>query len=54
MAQAGRPKTDNPKSKPIHVRLSEKEIDILNGYANKHKVTKTEAIRQGIYLLEKK
>lgn len=54
MAQIGRPKTDNPKSKPIHVRLDDKELKILDDYSKKHNTTRTEAIRQGIYLLEKK
>ena len=54
MALKGRPKIDNPKSKPIHVRLDEQEMKILENYSLRNGITKTEAIRQGIHLLEKK
>lgn len=47
----GRP-TDNPKSKPIHVRLDEKSYDILNRYCEQEAIPRTEAIRRGIAKLE--
>lgn len=49
----GRP-TNNPKSNPIHVRLDNKSIEILDKYCKQEKIKRTEAIRQGIQLLESK
>lgn len=51
--KTGRP-TNNPKSNPIHVRLDQESIDILNEYCDQKKVTRTEGIRQGIKMLESK
>lgn len=48
----GRP-TDNPKSKPIHVRLDEECIYILNKYQEKYKKNRAESIRDGIKKLKK-
>lgn len=48
----GRP-TDNPKSKPIHVRLDEKTSTIIDTYMERYKVSRAEAIRVGIQQLEK-
>lgn len=48
----GRP-TDNPKSKPIHVRLDENTSTILDKYMDLYKVSRAEAIRVGIQELEK-
>lgn len=48
----GRP-TDNPKSKPIHVRLDEKTSTIIDTYMERYKVSRAEAIRAGIQELEK-
>lgn len=48
----GRP-TDNPKSKPIHVRLDENTSTILDKYMDLYKVSRAEAIREGIQELEK-
>lgn len=47
----GRP-TDNPKSNPIHVRLDNKSLEILDKYCQQEKIKRTEGIRQGIQLLE--
>ena len=47
----GRP-TDNPKGKPIHVRLDTKCQDILKQYTEQEQVSTAEAIRQGIIKLE--
>lgn len=49
----GRP-TDNPKSNPIHVRLDNESIEILDRYCKQENVRRTEGIRQGIRLLESK
>ncbi len=47
----GRPKSDNPKSKPIHVRLDDETMEILEDYCNQEKIAKTEGIRRGIHRL---
>lgn len=47
----GRP-TDNPKGRPIHVRLDAEADKILEVYCTKERVTRAEAIRRGIYLLK--
>lgn len=47
----GRP-TDNPKSNPIHVRLDNESLKILDRYCQQEKIKRTEGIRQGIQLLE--
>lgn len=47
----GRP-TDNPKSKPIHVRLDSECENILERYCEQEGVKKTEAIRRGIKKLD--
>lgn len=49
----GRP-TDNPKSNPIHIRLDDKSLEILDKYCVQENIKRTEGIRQGIYLLETK
>lgn len=49
--RTGRP-TDNPKGKPIHIRLDEKSEDILERYTKQEDVSRAEAIRRGIVKLE--
>ena len=49
--KVGRP-TDNPKGKPIHVRLDKKSDEILNKYCNEYQVSRAEGIRRGINKLE--
>ena len=49
----GRP-TDNPKSKPIHVRLDDESTDILNKYCNQEDLSRAEGISHGIKMLESK
>lgn len=46
--RTGRPKTNNPKSNPIHVRLDDESQDILAKYCEQEKIAKTEGIRRGI------
>lgn len=47
----GRP-TDNPKSNPIHVRLDNESLEILDRYCKQENIKRTEGIRHGIQLLE--
>lgn len=47
----GRP-TDNPKSKPIHVRLDAECEQILEEYCKQEKVSRAEGVRAGIKKLE--
>lgn len=49
--RTGRP-TENPKGKPIHVRLDKKSEEILEKYTEQEKVSCAEAIRKGIGKLE--
>lgn len=43
----GRP-TDNPKGKPIHIRLDSKSDEIVSKYVEQEGVSRAEAIRRGI------
>ena len=52
-AKMGRP-TDNPKTERISVRLDNDCIEILNEYCETNKVTRVEAVRQGIKKLKEK
>lgn len=47
----GRP-TDNPKSKPIHVRLDAHSERILDAYCQQENIARAEGIRRGIKKLE--
>lgn len=47
----GRP-TDNPKSKPIHIRLDSECENILERYCKQESVNRAEAVRRGIKKLE--
>lgn len=49
--RTGRPKSDNPKSYDLKVRFDKCTNDRLVIYCEKHGISRTEAIRQGIYLL---
>lgn len=50
--RTGRPKSDNPKSNPIHVRLDDETMGILERYCEQKKVPKTEGVRRGIHKLK--
>lgn len=52
--KTGRPKAENPKSNPIHVRLDDKTLAILDEYCKENKKKRTEGIRDGIMLLPEK
>ena len=49
--KTGRP-TDNPKGKPVHIRLDEKSDKILEAYTQQEQVSRAEAIQRGIAKLE--
>ena len=48
----GRP-TDNPKTKQIGIRLSEKELQDLQYCADKLGITRTEVINKGVQLIKR-
>lgn len=52
MSQMGRPKSDNPKSKQVTVRLDKKHLQILEEYCEREHIDMAEAIRQGIRKLK--
>ncbi len=52
MSLMGRPKSDNPKSEKVTVRLDKEHSEILKKYCEKEKVEKAEAIRRGIKKLK--
>lgn len=49
--RTGRPKSSNPKSNPIHIRLDDECQGILNKYCEQENIPKTEGIRRGIQKL---
>ena len=49
--RTGRPKTENPKRNDIKVRVDDQTLELLDEYCNVNKVTRAEAIRQGVHLL---
>ena len=49
--RTGRPKSENPLSIDVKVRLNKATSEALDNYCKKHSITRTEAIRRGIYLL---
>lgn len=51
LPRTGRPKVDKPKSVKYSIRLDEDMELQLEAYCKKRKVTKGEAIRQGIIKL---
>lgn len=52
--RTGRPKAENPKSNPIHVRLDDETLAVLDDYCKRHEKKRTEGIRDGIMLLSGK
>lgn len=48
----GRPKSDNPKSESVHLRITTEDKKILDTFCLQENVGKTEAIRIGIRKLE--
>lgn len=52
--RTGRPPAENPKSNPIHVRLDDESLNILDTYCEQESIKRTDGIRQGIELLKAK
>lgn len=52
MAERGRPKSDNPKSRRITVKVTESEFNRVEEVATKKRLTKSEAMLRGIELLD--
>lgn len=50
--RTGRPKSDNPKSSSIHVRLDKDSEEILRQYCIQENIPRTEGIRRGIQKLK--
>ncbi|MDE6540085.1 MAG: CopG family transcriptional regulator [Ruminococcus sp.] len=50
----GRPKAENPKSLSLNIRLDAETEKKLQIYCKEHKISKGEAVRQGIHLLYNK
>jgi hypothetical protein len=51
IGQVGRPRVDNPKTNRFSICLDRETEEKLKVYCQEHKITKGEAIRQGIHLL---
>lgn len=49
--RTGRPKSDNPKSCDLKVRFDQHTNYRLMEYCERHGISRTEAVRQGINLL---
>lgn len=49
--KTGRPKSENPLSIDVKVRIDAKTNQKLLDYCGKHNITRTEAIRRGIHLV---
>lgn len=50
--RTGRPKSDNPKTDRITIRLDSEHSQIIQEYCKQEKVEKAEAIRRGIQKLK--
>lgn len=53
MSKMGRPKSDVIKAKIVTVRMSDEEYIRLKEYSEKHQMTITETIKEGVELLYK-
>lgn len=51
MAKMGRPKTEDPRTNKISVRLTDEEHKVLIEYAERNSMSKTDAFKQGLQLL---
>lgn len=49
--RTGRPKVDEPKDIRFSIRIDNDTNEKLDAYCERNKITKAEAIRQGIHLL---
>ena len=50
----GRPATDNPKNVRVDVRLTPEELQALDEYCNRNKVSRAQGLRDGIKTLNNK
>lgn len=50
-SRTGRPKSSNPKSSSIKIRLDSELDDALKRYSEKHGIKRTEVIRNGIKMI---
>lgn len=48
---AGRPKTQNPKSNKVSMRLTQEELIRFEVYAKKHNVAKADVLRKAVDML---
>lgn len=48
MSKMGRPPSDEPRRKFVGCKLTDKELQNLEDYCNKNKITKSDAIKSGI------
>ena len=51
--RTGRPKSDNPKSERIEIRMTKEELGRLNACAKQLEVSKTDVLMKGLALVEK-
>lgn len=49
--RTGRPKVDNPKDVDVKVRIDKATNEQLLKYCKENKISRAEAIRQGIHLI---
>ena len=49
--RTGRPKSENPKSERITVRLDNEHAQVLQDYCKQENIDKAEAVRKGILKL---
>lgn len=54
MKKIGRPKSDNPKSTQISIRLDNETVDKLDEVANVNSETRVQTVRRGIEELHNK
>lgn len=52
MSPSGRPKSDNPKSERLEIRLTQKEAQDLKYCADALGLTRTEVINKGVQLVK--
>lgn len=50
--RTGRPKSDNPKSTVLRVRVDEDALEVLDECAQSLNTNKSEIVRKGIYLVQ--
>lgn len=51
MGAMGRPKSDNPLTRSLKIRFDEDTGRKLDEYSKKHRMKKTEVVRQGLKMI---